>query len=459
MAGCRLLVFFNSDAKFCQIRRQRSGGFDKGKRIMSSHKLRVDMFDLVSSVAKIVDMMNPAVGSHHMQVAYLADRLGEALNFSGDQRFELFVAAALHDIGAFSLKDRLDLLEFEDKKPGEHSVAGSLILDTFKPFSPMARLVKFHHVPWKNGEGAIQAGESVPMGSHIIHLADRVAVQISKKVPVLGQVRRICEAVSARKGETFVPEHVDALLEMAKREYIWLDAASESIEVILRRTILHQKRELAIEDLVNFSRLICRLIDFKSEFTASHSSGVAAVAVHLAKRVGFSKYERRLIEIAAYLHDLGKLAVPSEILENQGALTEEEWFVMRSHVYHTFQALEPFDMLKAVTSWGSLHQERLNGTGYPFGLVADDLPLGARIMAVADVFTALTEDRPYRKGMNLESTTAVLKEMVDSDELDKNLVELVFKHYDAMNQIRDVAQKEAIQEYHAFQAVLQGRAS
>lgn len=87
---------------------------------MSSHKLRVDMFDLVSSIAKIVDMMSPAVGSHHMQVAYLAYRLSEELNLSNDKRFELFIATALHDIGAFSLQDRLDLLEFEDAKPGEH---------------------------------------------------------------------------------------------------------------------------------------------------------------------------------------------------------------------------------------------------------------------------------------------------------------------------------------------------
>lgn len=413
------------------------------------------MFDLVSSIARIVDMMSPAVGSHHMQVAYLADRLSEELNLSDDDRFELYIAGALHDIGAFSLQDRLDLLEFEDTKPGEHSIAGSLILDTFKPFSPMAQLIKFHHVPWKNGRGATQGGESVPMGSHIIHLADRVAVQISRRTPVLGQVRGICNAISARSGEIFVPEHVDALLKIAKREYIWLDAVSDSIEVILRRTVVHQRRELTIEELVDFSRLICRLIDFKSEFTASHSSGVAAVAVQLAKLAGFSRYERRLIEIAAYLHDLGKLAIPSEILEKRDTLTEDEWFIMRSHVYYTFQVLEPFEMLRAVSSWGSLHQERLNGTGYPFGLMADDLPLGSRIMAVADVFTALTEDRPYRKGMTPESTTAVLQAMVDADELDKNLVDLIFNHYETMNQMRDTAQKEATREYHGFQTDLQ----
>jgi len=421
---------------------------------MAAGKIRVNIFDMVASIARVIDMMSPVVGKHHMQVAYLAYRLGEELQLSGDQIYELFIAGALHDIGAFSLQDRLDLLEFEDTKPGEHSMAGSLILETFPPFSGIARLIQFHHVHWKNGKGAIQNGESVPNGSHIIHLADRVAVKFSTKAPVLSQVRDICRSISEHKGDVFVPEYVDALINMANKEHIWLDIMSESMEAVLKRTVLYRTKELTIEEMVDFSQLVCRLIDFKSKFTAAHSNGVAAVAIELARLSGFSKHERRLVEIAAYLHDLGKLAIPSEILDKQDKLTDNEQFIMRSHVYHTYRVLEPFEMLSVAGSWGALHQERLNGTGYPFGLTSDELPLGARIMAVADVFTALTEDRPYRKGMDPQNTKAVLQSMVDAGELDNNLVDMVFKHYARMNDIRDVAQKEAIRDYNAFQKVL-----
>lgn len=421
---------------------------------MAADKLRINIFDMVTSIARVIDMMSPVVGNHHMQVAYLAYRLGEELQLSDDQKYELFIAGSLHDIGAFSLQDRLDLLEFEDTKPGEHSVAGSLILETFPPFLSIARLIKFHHVHWKNGEGAFENGESVPNASHIIHLADRVAVKISKKAPVLSQVHGICRAISEQKGDVFVPEYVDALINMANREHIWLDIMSESMEEILRRTVLYRTKELTIEEMVDFSRLVCRLIDFKSKFTAAHSNGVAAVAVELSRLSGFSKHERRLIEIAAYLHDLGKLAIPSEILDKQGKLTDNERFIMRSHVYYTYRVLEPFEMLRVAGSWGALHQERLNGTGYPFGLTSDELPLGSRIMAVADVFTALTEDRPYRKGMDSKNTKAVLQSMVDAGELDNNLVNVVFKHYAKMNDMRDSAQKEATRDYNAFQTVL-----
>jgi len=421
---------------------------------MAADKLRINIFDMVTSIARVIDMMNPVVGNHHMQVAYLAYRLSEELQLSDDKKFDLFIAGALHDIGAFSLQDRLDLLEFEDTKPGEHSVAGSLILETFTPFSSIARLIKYHHVHWKNGEGAFQNGESVPNGSHIIHLADRVAVKISREVPVLSQVRGICRSISEHKGDVFVPEYVDVLINLANKEHIWLDIMSESMEAILKRTVLYRTKELTIEEMVGFSRLICRLIDFKSKFTATHSSGVAAVAIELSRLSGFSKHERQLIEIAAYLHDLGKLAIPSEILNKQDKLTDNERFIMRSHVYHTYRVLEPFEMLRVAGSWGALHQERLNGKGYPFGLTSDELPLGARIMAVADVFTALTEDRPYRKGMDSKNTKAALQTMVDAGELDNHLVDLVFKHYVKMNDIRDSAQKQAIRDYHAFQEFL-----
>jgi HD-GYP domain-containing protein (c-di-GMP phosphodiesterase class II) len=423
---------------------------------MTGDKFRVNIFDMVTSLVRVIDMMSTAVGNHHMQVAYLAYRLGEKLLVSDDKKFDLFIAGALHDIGAFSLKDRLDLLEFEDTKTGEHSIAGSLILETFAPFSNIAKLVKFHHVHWNNGEGAFKNGEPVPLESHIIHLADRVAVKVSRGAPVLSQVRGICHAISENKGDVFIPEHVDAMMGLANRDHIWLDIISDSMEEVLKQTVLYRTKELTMEEMVEFSRFVCRLIDFKSKFTAAHSSGVAAVAIELSRLSDFSKHERRLIEIAAFLHDLGKLAIPAEILDKKDKLTDNEQFIMRSHVYYTYRVLEPFEMLGIAAYWGALHQERLNGTGYPFGLTSDQLPLGARIMAVADVFTALTEDRPYRKGMDVKNAKAALKSMMDVGELDNNLVDMVLKHYAKMNDIRDSAQKKAIRDYKAFRTNLHG---
>jgi HD-GYP domain-containing protein (c-di-GMP phosphodiesterase class II) len=289
------------------------------------------------------------------------------------------------------------------------------------------------------------------MGSRIIHLADRVVVRISKDEPILGQIEGICEAISKDKNKAFLPELVDIMLTLAKHDYIWMELTSDFLETILRRNFLHRTRELVIDELLDFAMLICRLIDFKSEFTATHSSGVAATAVEIAKLLGFSTYEQKLMRIAAYLHDLGKIAIPSEILEKKNILTGEEWHVMRSHAYYTYQILEPVDTLNTICTWGALHQERLDGSGYPFGIKADELPLGARIMAVADVFTAITENRPYRLGMDKKHAVDVLRSMASNSELDKTLVNLILEHYDEINETRDISQKEAIREFDLFQ--------
>jgi HD-GYP domain-containing protein (c-di-GMP phosphodiesterase class II) len=421
---------------------------------MPTRDLHVNVWDLIFPLAETVDMMSSAVAEHHMRVAYLAMRLCDELGLSLDERHDITVAGALHDIGAFSLNERLDLLEFEETKPAQHSEAGYLLLNDFPPFRDVASIIRFHHVPWCNGEGAAVGEKSVPRSSHVLHLADRIAVLIDPRRPVLGQVDLIRRHIAEGKGDRFVPEHVDAFLRLAARDYIWLEAASDIIPSILKRNVGFKNQGIDIDALLEFARLICRIVDFKSEFTATHSSGVAATATALGRWVGFSEQECRMLEIAAYLHDLGKLAIPSEILEKPGKLTTDEWQLMRTHVYYTYRVLEPIDALNVITSWGALHQERLNGTGYPFRYKEEDLPLGARIMAVADVFTAITEDRPYRKGMSKETALAVLEDMAEGGELDSSIVAVLAKNFDETNELRAAAQVKAIQEYEAFRAAL-----
>ena len=159
-----------------------------------------------------------------------------------------------------------------------------------------------------------------------------------------------------------------------------------------------------------------------------------------------------MFEIAAYLHALGKLAIPREILEKPAKLTAEEWDVMRAHVYYTHQVLSPVEALATLTSWGALHQERLDGSGYPFRYGEGDLPLGARIMAVADIFTGITEDRPYRKGMSTAEAKGVLRDMAARGQIDNRIAEMAVTHYDEMDTARRRAQTTALMRYEAFRA-------
>ena len=154
-----------------------------------------------------------------------------------------------------------------------------------------------------------------------------------------------------------------------------------------------------------------------------------------------------MMRIAGYLHDIGKLKIPNEVLEKPGKLTEAEFNVIKEHAYYTWLLLKDVNGFGQIADWASLHHEKLNGNGYPFHLKGEQLPLGARIMTVADIFSALTEDRPYRKSMEKEQVIAILREDAQRELLSQRLVELLIGHYDPINAQRDTESKAASRKY------------
>jgi HD-GYP domain-containing protein (c-di-GMP phosphodiesterase class II) len=296
----------------------------------------------------------------------------------------------------------------------------------------------------------------VPIGSHILHLADRIVVLIDRQREVLGQVTGILERIEQYSGKLFMPELVNTFKSLSQKEYIWLDVASPSIGSTLLRTVRLPTIELDVNGLLSLAKLFSHVIDFRSRFTATHSSGVAATAELLAKLAGFPERECQMMKVAGYLHDLGKLAVPAEILEKPAKLTVAEFNVIRSHTFHTYRTLEALSDLDIINTWASFHHERLDGSGYPFHHKGQDLSLGARIMAVADTSTAITEDRPYRRGMTSDAALQVLQQMADNSALDPSIVSLLKLHFDEVDSARASAQAVAVKEY---EQVLKGTLS
>jgi len=284
-----------------------------------------------------MDLVSPVLVNHHKMVAYIALSIGTQLGLPSDQRNELVLAGLLHDSGALSLEDRLDALDFELENPHKHAELGYLLLKDFEPLTNVAFLVRYHHVPWKGGAGSEFKGRQVLVGSHVLHLADRIAVLIDGQQEILGQVKRICDRVEEQSDRMFVPRLVDTFKSLAGKEYFWLDATSQGIVSAMRRSIELQAVELDMEGILSLANLFRQIIDFRSRFTATHSGGVAASAEALARLAGFSRRECRIMKVAGYLHDLGKLAVPTEILEKPAALTEDEFNVISPSLPLTLQ--------------------------------------------------------------------------------------------------------------------------
>jgi putative nucleotidyltransferase with HDIG domain len=144
-------------------------------------------------------------------------------------------------------------------------------------------------------------------------------------------------------------------------------------------------------------------LDLRDTETAGHSERVSRYALALAKAMGCSNDQLKQIRRGSYLHDIGKIGIPDSILLKEGKLTLEEMTVMQSHVRIGYNIVCRVAFLAGASEIVLTHQERYDGTGYPQGLVGAEIPLGARIFAVADTLDAMTSDRPYRRALPFEA--------------------------------------------------------
>jgi HD-GYP domain-containing protein (c-di-GMP phosphodiesterase class II) len=408
----------------------------------------VSLKQFVFSLSQALDLINRDVADHHKRVAYIALRVAESAGLTGRTKEDVVVAAALHDIGALSGASLGGARSHGQKIRTAH--VGFQLLQKFKPFRVPANIVRFQCVPWAYGDNKEVQGSAVPMGSHIVHLANLVNGRVDRTRPMLEQADDLCDALMEMRGNTLVPEYVDAFLKVSANEAFWLDLNTPDLLQLMSSRTPFSSVELDIDGLQDFAELLAQIIDFRSRFTATHSSGVAACAATLAQLFGFPEADCRRLQVAGYLHDIGKLAIPSEILEKPGKLTDPEWQTVRTHPYFTYQILSSIDGLTDIACWSGMHHERLRGSGYPFRSSHAEIPLEARILAVADIFTALAEDRPYRRGLDQGAVLSIIDGMVESFELDRKVCHVLKAHYATVEHSRVAAQKMASEEYAAF---------
>lgn len=415
----------------------------------AENDIRVSLFDMIFCLSNAVDLIDHALNDHHLRTAYITSAIAEKLGLSEEDRNTAVAAAALHDIGAVSLKEKLAALDFDAQNMNVHAEAGCRLLKTHPDFSGIAEIVRYHHTPWDDGRGAELNGNPVPVASHVIHLADRIAILVKDRVRILDLSAKVRDKIRELSNRMFKPDVVDAFDTAADSERFWLDAVNPSVGRILADQFA-KSPALDFQRLEGLVRLISCIIDYRSRFTATHSAGVVSVAENLGKNAGMSDHELHLLKIAGYLHDIGKLAVPAEILEKPGKLTTEEYNVIKCHPYWGYYVLDSVGALDTINKWASYHHERPDGRGYPFHMKGDDLPMGSRIIAVADVFTSIKEDRPYRKGLSKEVIITILKNMADNAALDPDITAHAIDFHDEIASECALAQEKALREYEDF---------
>ncbi len=414
----------------------------------------VNLLDFVVSIASAIDHIDARVAHHHKRVAYIASQIAREMRAPQKTQHDLIIAGLLHDIGVLSVRERNLLAEYDEATDNAHCEAGFLLLNKFRHFFVTATIIRHHHREYSQ-RWTHERHQTVAMESMLLHLADRIEVLIDKGQPILEQVDRIVAIIARDSGTRFNPDHVDAFCELAWKESFWLDVVSPALEHLLISGCQNYSVELDSDDLLDFAKLVAHVIDFRCHFTATHSSGVANVATELAQLMGFSESECQKIKVAGYLHDIGKLAIPLDILEKQSTLTSAEFRTIKSHAYYTHCILEPLQGMAEIRTMAAMHHERLDGNGYPGRCPAATIPLGARIIAAADVFTALLEDRPYRDRLGRPAVQQQLQELAQRNVLDHKVVALLLANFETIDTCRCLSQSEARQEYLRFRDAIE----
>ena len=243
-------------------------------------------------------------------------------------------------------------------------------------------------------------GEEIPLAARILCLAQTVEV-----FHAAGGLKAARAVAERRSGRWFDPALVEAFIAFCGDSDFW--AALEAPDVSR-----WEPPDLALAGdearLDRIAEAFARVIDAKSPFTARHSERVAEIAVGIADALRFDLDERRTLRRAGLLHDIGKLAVSNRILDKPGKLSDEEFRAIKTHPVHTLRILERAPCFADLADLAANHHEKLDGSGYPRSLEACDLDLPMRVLAVADIYEALTAERPYRPPLAPEEALAII---------------------------------------------------
>ncbi|WP_420246813.1 MULTISPECIES: HD-GYP domain-containing protein [unclassified Maridesulfovibrio] len=388
-------------------------------------EVSVDLRQMVLAIENTVSLVGMNDTAHGKRVGYIAMQIANRLGFSDKEKQYVFDLGLLHDCGVSSDTVHGYLAnQFDWENSGEHCVIGHRLLKGFKPLSKMATHILCHHTPWPELRD-IDIPENDKLLANLIFLADRVDVTAASSYGpnILFHTDNIVSSIVSKQDTYFDPRLVEAFIHISKPEAFWLSLENRHIDRFAWDMGTHGEYErLCISDLKKLAQIFSYIVDQKSPFTVQHSDGVAALARHIAQLLHLPDDVVDKIEVAAYLHDIGKLHIPDHILEKPGPLSAKERSIINQHSYETYEILRAIDGLGDIAKWAAYHHENCEGTGYPFHPSEEDLSVPARIIAVSDVFQALVQDRPYRKGMTLENVARILSEMRDSGKLDKEIV-------------------------------------
>lgn len=414
--------------------------------------------ELISALSHALDITEGQPEGHCIRCCWIGMHIGREMHLPEDQLWNLYYTLLLKDLGCSSNAARIcelyltDDLQFKRdfKTVGDslpqvlhfvlkhtglkaglaerfrsvltilrdgRNIAQELIATRCQRGAEIARLLRFSEDVAQgiysldehfNGQGrpdGLQA-DTIPMFSRIALLA-----QVIDVFQIADGAEAALNEIRERSGVWFDPLLVDAFERVAEKEEFWFALRADDIT---SRVVALEPRsyEVPLDDdyLDDIAAAFGQVVDSKSPYTSGHSARVALYTDLIAEALELSPERRRWLKRGALLHDVGKLGVSNSVLDKAGKLDISEWDEVKLHASYTETILSRISAFSELAKVSAAHHEKLDGTGYPRGLSADDITLETRIITTADIFDAITAERPYRGATPIPRTLEIMAE-------------------------------------------------
>jgi putative nucleotidyltransferase with HDIG domain len=398
------------------------------KKIGELPAAEMRLSELFIALSSALDMGDFDILDHSRRVAYIALEISEYIGLEEKEVNQIVLASLIHDIGIDDFNDKKSAQGFFDVDINlieSHCKLGADLTKKLTFLPKIDKIIYYHHHKWNGNNFDQVKGTEIPLASRIIHLSDRVEAMINPEIFILNQIEDILQSVNNKSAIWFDPDLAKVFNDIARKESFWLNLRVKEYTDILRTWGKRTKTNIDLYNLESLASIVAHLIDRVSPFTSRHSTGVATIAAMITDEMNYSLEEQRAIRVAGLFHDLGKLILPNEILEKNSKLSNSEFQLVKQHPYHTYRLLNKIKGIGSIPEWAAFHHERLDGKGYPFKIKGENLNIGSRIMAVSDVFQALTEDRPYRLAFSISKALEIIDEMKEDLKLDASIISIL----------------------------------
>lgn len=389
----------------------------------------VNLREVSYALSEALDYVGIDDTMHGKRVAFMSAEIAKKLGWNQSRIDDLIMMGMLHDCGVSSTDVHSHLVnELDWDNSQVHCLRGSSLLEKVGIYHNYAPVILYHHTHWDSFEDAVS--DEIKEYANLIYLTDRVdalRVQIGDASTL--ERHNISSVIEKYSGSMFSPVLVAAYLETSVSDSFWFYLEAEALNDYFSEWIeAGEHIPVPFGTLKNIAMMFASVVDAKSTFTSEHTYGVASLARYLAKMAGLPIEGQEKIELSAFFHDLGKLRVADEILHKAGPLTDEERSHMNRHGFDSHMILRKIKGFQEIAKIASMHHETLDAKGYPYHLGGENIPIEARILTVADIFQALVQDRPYRKGLSADEAYEIIHQMGETNKLDQKIIAVLAAH-------------------------------